>query len=90
MIHTSTVNQLNKPETISGKYSCQMHAEIIRSEPGSCPICGMNLTLIEPTGVEEKKEYTDLSKLYSSKNFTKYLYARQNERRKIVCCSFSN
>lgn len=25
------------------KYTCPMHPEIIRNEPGKCPICGMNL-----------------------------------------------
>ena len=25
------------------EYTCSMHPEIIRDEPGSCPICGMNL-----------------------------------------------
>jgi Cu(I)/Ag(I) efflux system membrane fusion protein len=24
-------------------YTCSMHPEIIRDEPGNCPICGMNL-----------------------------------------------
>jgi len=28
-------------------YVCPMHSQIIRSEPGSCPICGMDLVLIE-------------------------------------------
>ncbi|RUU65361.1 YHS domain-containing protein, partial [Mesorhizobium sp. M7A.T.Ca.TU.009.01.1.1] len=30
------------------QYTCPMHPEIIRDEPGSCPICGMAL---EPMGV---------------------------------------
>ena len=25
------------------EYTCPMHPEIVRSEPGSCPICGMHL-----------------------------------------------
>jgi hypothetical protein len=24
-------------------YTCPMHPEIVRSEPGTCPKCGMNL-----------------------------------------------
>ncbi len=33
-----------KPTTTAGKtYACPMHPEIRRSEPGSCPICGMTL-----------------------------------------------
>lgn len=31
-------------------YTCPMHPEIVRSEPGTCPICGMNLV---PKAVEE-------------------------------------
>jgi hypothetical protein len=30
-------------------YTCPMHPEIVRSEPGTCPICGMNLV---PKAVE--------------------------------------
>jgi Cu(I)/Ag(I) efflux system membrane fusion protein len=25
------------------KYVCPMHPQIVRDEPGSCPICGMDL-----------------------------------------------
>lgn len=28
---------------LDAKYVCPMHAQIIKSEPGSCPICGMDL-----------------------------------------------
>ena len=31
-------------------YTCPMHPQIRRSEPGSCPICGMAL---EPEGIPE-------------------------------------
>lgn len=27
----------------STRYTCPMHPEVLRDEPGSCPICGMNL-----------------------------------------------
>jgi RND family efflux transporter MFP subunit len=30
-------------------YSCGMHPEVISSEPGNCPICGMKLTPIKST-----------------------------------------
>jgi P-type Cu+ transporter len=35
------------------KYTCPMHPEIIRDEPGNCPICGMAL---EPMGVPAEDE----------------------------------
>jgi len=38
-------------------YTCPMHPQIIRHEPGKCPICGMDLVLVEEpagkTGGEE-------------------------------------
>ncbi len=37
-------------------YSCGMHPNIIESEPGTCPICGMNLTPIKGS---QKKESID-------------------------------
>lgn len=30
------------------KYRCPMHPDIIRDEPGTCPICGMTLVKVEP------------------------------------------
>ena len=30
------------------KYVCPMHAQIIRDQPGTCPICGMELVLKQP------------------------------------------
>ena len=35
------------------KYTCPMHPQVIRDEPGSCPICGMAL---EPMGVVSPDE----------------------------------
>ncbi len=34
------------PTGAAGQWTCPMHPQIVRSEPGSCPICGMAL---EPT-----------------------------------------
>ncbi|HEX3501554.1 MAG TPA: heavy metal-binding domain-containing protein [Stellaceae bacterium] len=33
-------------------WTCPMHPEIVRKEPGSCPICGMALEPMTPTGGE--------------------------------------
>jgi Cu+-exporting ATPase len=47
------------------EYTCPMHPEIVRSEPGSCPICGMAL---EPRTVnaheEENPELRDMSRRF--------------------------
>ncbi|MEJ6785407.1 heavy metal translocating P-type ATPase [Aminobacter sp. Piv2-1] len=34
------------------QYTCPMHPQIIRDKPGSCPICGMALEPMMPTGEE--------------------------------------
>jgi len=49
-----TVFNAAKPAALNGettiKYVCPMHAHIISDEPGSCPICGMNLEKVEVNG----------------------------------------
>ncbi len=45
--------QAEKPAKKGTKYTCPMHPEIIRDEPGSCPKCGMAL---EPMGVPTEDE----------------------------------
>jgi len=39
------------------QYTCPMHPEIIKGEPGNCPICGMSL---EPLIATEKKDDSEL------------------------------
>lgn len=34
------------------KYTCPMHPQIVQNEPGTCPICGMDLVLMKDTGKE--------------------------------------
>jgi Cu+-exporting ATPase len=50
------------PPATRTDYTCPMHPEIVRAEPGSCPICGMAL---EPRTVtataEENPELRDMS-----------------------------
>tara|TARA_R110000744_G_scaffold91550_3_gene177636 strand:- start:64558 stop:66951 length:2394 start_codon:yes stop_codon:yes gene_type:complete len=41
------------PMPAGTQYTCPMHPEIVRSQPGSCPICGMAL---EPMGVPTGEE----------------------------------
>jgi P-type Cu+ transporter len=43
------------------EYTCPMHPHIVRSEPGSCPICGMALELREVTAEEANPELQDMS-----------------------------
>jgi multidrug efflux pump subunit AcrA (membrane-fusion protein)/rubrerythrin len=46
---SSGPTQTTATETAGGKqlYSCGMHPDIIRDQPGNCPICGMKLTPIK-------------------------------------------
>jgi Cu+-exporting ATPase len=46
------------------EYVCPMHPQIIRSEPGSCPICGMALEPRIPTGEEDTRELRDMSRRF--------------------------
>jgi Cu+-exporting ATPase len=43
------------------QYTCPMHPEIIRDEPGSCPICGMALEPMVPSD-EPSEELTDFTR----------------------------
>ena len=43
-------------------YVCPMHPQIVRGEPGSCPICGMDLVLVEED--EEEMASTERKILY--------------------------
>jgi Cu(I)/Ag(I) efflux system membrane fusion protein len=40
----------HKAEVVEGIYTCPMHPEIIRDQPGKCPICGMDLIKKEAGG----------------------------------------
>jgi Cu(I)/Ag(I) efflux system membrane fusion protein len=45
------------------KYQCPMHHEIIRNQPGQCPICGMTLVLIKKqTSTEPQNNGIQISK----------------------------
>lgn len=43
------------------QWTCPMHPEIVRDEPGACPICGMALEPMVP-GDEPSEELTDFSR----------------------------
>ncbi len=45
----------------SAQWTCPMHPEIIRAEPGSCPICGMALEPMVPSD-EPNEELTDFTR----------------------------
>ncbi len=53
-------NQVNN----SSIYTCPMHPEVRQTGPGSCPICGMALEPLLPTGEELDEEYNHIKKRF--------------------------
>ncbi len=43
-------------------YTCPMDPEIVREEPGACPICGMALEPMNPSGDEPNHELIDFTR----------------------------
>ena len=54
----TTTQQKAQPGT---QWTCPMHPEIVRDEPGSCPICGMALEPMVPSD-EPSEELTDFTR----------------------------
>lgn len=55
---------LSSPSSEGDEYTCPMHPEIIKDEPGDCPICGMDLVPKEPQKSAEEKGYKTLLKKF--------------------------
>jgi Cu+-exporting ATPase len=54
------------PRTAAGesRWTCPMHPQIVRSAPGSCPICGMALEPMTPAGEEANPEMRDMTRRF--------------------------
>ncbi len=52
------------PAPSGSRFTCPMHPEVIRDEPGSCPICGMALEAMDPSLEEENPELADMSRRF--------------------------
>ncbi len=63
-----------KQQKIQKIYTCSMHPEIIKNEPGQCPICGMNLVEKKSDGRKENKQ--DIEFLLKPTN--QYVISRVN------------
>jgi len=46
------------------EYTCAMHPQIVRSEPGACPICGMALEPREVTAAEINPELANMTRRF--------------------------
>jgi len=55
------VAEQKKADPTNGQFTCPMHPEIVRDEPGACPICGMALEPMLPSD-EPSEELTDFTR----------------------------
>jgi len=61
----SDVRPPAEPDRGVGEYTCPMHPEVVRGEPGSCPICGMALEPKVPDAAsEESPELKDMRRRF--------------------------
>ena len=60
-MHEGAPGASTTPVAPGTKWTCPMHPEIIRDEPGSCPICGMALETVLPSD-EQNEELTDFTR----------------------------
>jgi Cu+-exporting ATPase len=54
----------SEPAPAGALYTCPMHPEIRRERPGSCPLCGMALESLAPTGEEANAELSDMTRRF--------------------------
>jgi Cu+-exporting ATPase len=52
------------PAKTGAKYTCPMHPEIVRDQPGSCPICGMALEPMTVSLDDENPELEDMTRRF--------------------------
>ena len=45
-------------------YTCPMHPEVRRTQPGSCPLCGMGLEAESGAGEEDQRELKDMTRRF--------------------------
>lgn len=66
-VTTPAAIQHSSPHSAAPTYTCPMHPEIVRSGPGSCPICGMALeprTVTFETAEQENPELASMTRRF--------------------------
>lgn len=59
------VDEAAAPPSVAGTiYTCPMHPEIRRDQPGSCPICGMALEPLMPSLEDDNPESKDFTRRF--------------------------
>src|SRR5581483_9690564 len=54
-----------RPVSESGQWTCPMHPEVLRDDPGPCPLCGMVLEPLVPQATEEANpELADMTRRF--------------------------
>src|SRR5690349_7884040 len=62
--HDPQMNQSNDVRPDAGKWTCPMHPRVVREGPGTCPICGMALEPVLPTGEHDNAELRDMQRRF--------------------------
>ena len=62
------------------KYTCPMHPQIIKDEPGKCPLCGMKLI---PLGKIENMQHSHNSNVMTAAKGSEYSKKKHNQHGNI-------
>ena len=63
-VHATSTPSAPADKTADTIYTCPMHPQIRQRGPGSCPICGMALEPLVPTGAEDDSELRSVRKKF--------------------------
>lgn len=67
LLLTDCKDTKTEPKAKGGYYTCSMHPQVIKQEPGNCPICGMKLTYQEVLEEEAHHEHDNTKKTSGNK-----------------------
>lgn len=53
LLLTACQQKVNQQNNATEKYTCPMHPQVVKDQPGTCPICHMDLVKMQETGNNE-------------------------------------